>query len=224
MFQKLPMPFVYDHIHPSYKCHATEISYFFNGKEAQGKITQPLGCTKFHYEHVGRSAGVSTAVTLHCREHLVDNLFILVVCEDVEAFLRHQMNQLSRFSLNTFEVDQEMLEPIIYVMCQCLENSLKLRTEKLKVEQFFLSVLEISQVVSAVNLLDREVLWLVTVHLPFDDQVFKAEDFIPLIEGQGRQRLDLRILLNEFSLQLLEEVRKVGFLMFPYLDYINALY
>ncbi|KAF1754723.1 hypothetical protein GCK72_021287 [Caenorhabditis remanei] len=94
-------------------------------------------------------------------------------------------------------------------MCRCLEKALQSRTEKLKVEQFFLSVLEIKQAVSAINLLDREILWLVTVHLPFEDQAFTADDFIPLIEGQGRQRLDLRIELHEFSTQVLEEVRKL---------------
>ncbi|KAF1754725.1 hypothetical protein GCK72_021289 [Caenorhabditis remanei] len=102
-----------------------------------------------------------------------------------------------------------MLEPIIYVMCQCLENSLQSRTEKLKVEHFDLSVLEINQVVSAVNLLDREILRMVTVHLPFEDQVFTADGFIPLIEGQGQQRLNLRIQLHKFSLKISAEVRKL---------------
>ncbi|KAF1754561.1 hypothetical protein GCK72_021124 [Caenorhabditis remanei] len=227
------MPLVYDSIDTLYKRDATRLIIDYNDQKATGTIllspirtenykhvgdparhiTKSSNNKKnFYYKQVEGSAGASTLVEFKLDKHEVDEYFMSVVCEDVEAFVRNKMNQLTKLILTALDdtyKDEQMLKTNINRMCQCLENSLKLRTEKLKVERIGLSVLEISQAVSAVNLLDREVLWLVTVHLPFDDQVFTAEDFIPLIEGQGRQRLDLRILLNEFSLQLLEEVRKL---------------
>ncbi|EFP13499.1 hypothetical protein CRE_10541 [Caenorhabditis remanei] len=205
------MPFVYDHINTSDKHNVEGIHFSFNDLEVQGRIIQPLGCTKFHYEHVGGSAGVSTVVTSDDREYLVEDYFISVFCEDVEAFVRHQTKKLTHFSLTILDTDgdQKMLETNVNRMCRCLESSLQSRTQKLKVDRFCLSVLEISQVVSAVDLLDRDCLGIVTVRLPFEDQVFTAEDFIPLIEGQGRQRLYLTIQLYKFSSQELEEVRKL---------------
>ncbi|EFO87140.1 hypothetical protein CRE_28931 [Caenorhabditis remanei] len=206
------MPIVYDHIITRDKRPPTGIRFAFNDQKTQGIILHPTVLVTPTYEHVGGSAGVSTVVTIDLRDYLVDDNFISVVCEDVEAFVRHQTEELTRFYLTTYpntDGDQKMLKTIINRMCRCLENSLQSRVHKLKVKHFSLSVLEISQAVSAVNLLDREILQTVTVHLPFEDQVFTAEDFIPLIEGQGRQRLDLRIQLYEFSLQVLEEVKKL---------------
>ncbi|KAF1754437.1 hypothetical protein GCK72_020999 [Caenorhabditis remanei] len=205
------MPFVHDHIQRVDKNHATGINFSFNDREAHGRIFRFPNWTEPHYKHVRGSAGVSTVVTFSSLEYLVDDYFISVVCEDVEAFVIHQLKNLTHFSLNTLETDgdKKMLETIINRMCRCLENSLQSRTQKLKVEQLSLSVLEINQAVSAVNLLDREILRSVILHLPFEDQVFTADDFIPLIEGQGRQRLDLRIKLHKFSVEVLEEVRKL---------------
>ncbi|KAF1754564.1 hypothetical protein GCK72_021127 [Caenorhabditis remanei] len=202
------MPFAYDQtiIHP------IGLQFRFNDQEAEGVIEDWHFETKYHYKQVRGPAGVSsTAVTVHSSENIVEDYFISVVCEDVEAFVINQQERLSDFdltSLFTYE-DQKMLETNINRMCRCLENSLQSRTEKLKVEHFTLSVLEINQAVSAVNLLDRDFLGKVTVHLPFNDQGFTAEDFIPLIKGQRPQRLDLRIHLYEFSSQELEEVRKI---------------
>ncbi|KAF1754724.1 hypothetical protein GCK72_021288 [Caenorhabditis remanei] len=202
------MPFAYDQTN----IHPIGLQFRFNDQVAEGVIEDWHFETKYHYKQVRGPAGVSsTAVTVHSSENIVDDYFISVVCEDVEAFVINQQERLSDFdltSLFTYE-DQKMLETNINRMCRCLENSLQSRTEKLKVEHITLSVLEINQVVSAVNLLDRDCLGIVTVHLPFEDQVFTADDFIPLIEGQRRQRLDLRIHLYEFSSQELEEVRKI---------------
>ncbi|KAF1754559.1 hypothetical protein GCK72_021122 [Caenorhabditis remanei] len=205
------MPIVYNEISTLFKREATRISFSFNDQEARSFIRQPLSITECHYEHIGGSAGVSTVVTISLRDYLVEDYFISVVCEDVEAFVRHQTKNFIQFSLTTSNTygDQKMLETNINRMCRCLENSLQSRKEKLKVEQFSLSVLEISQAVSAVNLLDREILQIVTVHLPFEDHLFMADDFIPLMKGQGRRKLDLRIHLHDFSLKVLEEVRKL---------------
>ncbi|EFP13512.1 hypothetical protein CRE_10479 [Caenorhabditis remanei] len=198
------MPFAYDQtiIHPF------GLQFRFNDQEAEGVIYWHYN-TKYYYKHVRGPAGVSsTAVTVHSSENIVEDYFISVVCEDVEAFVRNQQEKLINFdltSLVTYE-DQKVLETIINRMCGCLENSLQSRTEKLKVGTFSLSVLEISQAISAVNLLDF--LSMVTVHLPFEDQVFTADDLIPLIERQGWRRLGLTIQLHKFSPQVLEEVRK----------------
>ncbi|KAF1754690.1 hypothetical protein GCK72_021254 [Caenorhabditis remanei] len=200
------MPIVYDELHAQDERNPNEISFSFNDQEAQ-----PAKRTKFNYKHIGGSTGVSTVVTAYFVEYLVDDYLISVVCEDVDAFVRHQTKKLAYFSLTLLKRDgnQNLLEPIINRVCRCLENSLQSRNEKLKVERIDLSVLEISQAVSAVNLLDQEILQAVGVHLPFEERVFKADDFIPLIEGQRQQRLDLGIMLYEFSLQVLEEVRKL---------------
>ncbi|EFP13493.1 hypothetical protein CRE_10495 [Caenorhabditis remanei] len=204
------MPVVYDHTDPRYIRHANNIWFRFNDKETHGTL-HPSNWTTCHYEHIGGSAGVSTVVTIDHSEHLVDDNFISVVCEDVEAFVKHQAEELEYLSLTISDTDgdQKMLETNINRMCRCLENSLQSRTEKLKVKHLSLSVLGISQVVSAINLLDRDCLGIVTVHLPFDDQVFTAEDFIPLREGEKRQRFYLIIHLHKFSVEVLEEVRKL---------------
>ncbi|KAF1754562.1 hypothetical protein GCK72_021125 [Caenorhabditis remanei] len=204
------MPVVYDHTDPRYIRHANNIWFRFNDKETQGTL-HPSNWTTCYYEHIGGSAGVSTVVKIDRSEHLVDDNFISVVCEDVEAFVKHQTEELEYFSLITLDTygDQKMLETNINRMCRCLENSLQSRTEKLKLKHLSLSVLEISQVVSAINLLDRDCLGIVTVRLPFEDQVFTAEDFIPLREGEKRQRFYLSIYLHKFSVEVLEEVRKL---------------
>ncbi|KAF1754722.1 hypothetical protein GCK72_021286 [Caenorhabditis remanei] len=178
----------------------------------------------FVYDHIVTSYkrhATQISFSFNDQEAKVDDYFISVVCEDVEAFVRNQINQLTHLSLNTLETDgdQMMLETNINRICRCLKNSLQSRTEKLKVEHFNLSVLEISQVVSAVNLLHRDILRSVIVHLPFEDQVFPADDFIPLIEGQGRQRLDLTIMLHKFSLEVLEEVRT----LLTYTSQLNSI-
>ncbi|KAF1754557.1 hypothetical protein GCK72_021120 [Caenorhabditis remanei] len=187
------------------------MSFCFNDQEAYGTISQFFDLAKCHYRHVQGSAGVSTGFTCYSTEYLVGDYFMSVVCKDVEAFVMFRIKKLDQLSINTLENvgDWKMLKRVINRMCRSLEISLQSRTYKLKVKQFSLSVFDIYQAVSAVNLLDREILQEVTVHLPFEDQVFTAYDFIPLIEGKRRQRLDLRIHLHEFSLEVLEEVRKL---------------
>ncbi|EFP13491.1 hypothetical protein CRE_10540 [Caenorhabditis remanei] len=205
------MPIFYDHIISLDTRHATKMSFCFNDQEAYGTISQFFDLAKCHYRHVQGSAGVSTGFTCYTTEYLVGDYFMSVVCKDVEAFVICRIKKLDQLSINILENvgDWKMLKRVINRICRSLEISLESRTYKLKVKQFSLSVFDIYQAVSAVNLLDREILQEVTLHLPFEDQVFTAYDFIPLIEGQRRQRLDLRIHLHEFSLEVLEEVRKV---------------
>ncbi|KAF1754560.1 hypothetical protein GCK72_021123 [Caenorhabditis remanei] len=208
------MPFAYDHIDTRHKDHAVMMSFSFNDQEAQSTIWRAMSLinnTEFHYKHIGGSAGVSTVVTYLLDEYLIDDYFISVFCEDVEAFVRHQIKTLSYLSLDILDTDgdQKVLEPIFNRICRCLEKSLESRTEKLKVEHLSLPVLKINQAEAAVNLLDRDILRKVTVILPFKDQVFTADDFIPLIEGQGWQMLDLRIKLHELSFEVFEKMKKL---------------
>ncbi|EFO87132.1 hypothetical protein CRE_28980 [Caenorhabditis remanei] len=206
------MPFFYDHVNTLEKHHPSGIVFSFNDEETDGETWHwHYGdSTEYHCKYVEGSAGVSTVVTLHGKECLVEDYFISVVCDDVEAFVRNQKKEMYYIKLEAWKPyrDQKLLEQIINRVCRCLENSLQSRTEKLKVQNLSLPVLKISQVVSAVNLLDRDFLSMVTVHLPFEDQVFTADDLIPLIERQGWRKLGLTIQLHKFSPQVLEEVRK----------------
>ncbi|KAF1754563.1 hypothetical protein GCK72_021126 [Caenorhabditis remanei] len=206
------MPFFYDHVNTLEKHHPSGIVFSFNDEETDGETWHwHYGdSTEYRCKYVEGSAGASTVVTLHGRECLVEDYFISVVCEDVEAFVRNQKKEMYYIKLEAWKPyrDQKVLETIINRMCRCLENSLQSRTEKLKVQNLSLPVLKISQAISAVNLLDRDFLSMVTVDLPFEDQVFTAEDLIPLMERQGWRRLGLTIQLHKFSPQVLEEVRK----------------